>query len=512
VCGIIAAFGAFGAVDAARCGRMLVRVRHRGPDDTGVLALPTAWLGHQRLSIIDVLGGHQPLTDAAQSTWIVGNGEIYNHERLTADLPEGMLQTKSDTEAALHAVMIGGPAAVAELNGMFAIAMADADGGGLVARDPMGVKPLYWIDDDDVTVFASELRAFDVADRPRVAAFPPGCLWTPAAGVVRYADAVPVEVRPARRAQTELWDDGVLDQLRDAVIAAVRRRMMSDVGVGVFLSGGLDSAIVAAIAAGETRARGEVLPTFAVGTPESSDLVAARKVAAHIGSDHREIVVTAQDLAESLDEAVTVIEHFDPRLVRSSVPNLLLAREASKEVKVVLTGEGADELFAGYSHQHTAEFADPDALHGELVRSLEQLHGLNLQRCDRTTMYYGLEAREPFLDSALVRTAMRLPPEWKQRVGGRPEKAILREAFVGWLPDELLWRGKEQFGDGSGAGTVLAALAAERVDRADLDQVPQTPPDCWPLRSEEEVMYYELWQQRFAGIRPLATLEPFATA
>ncbi|HZG89496.1 MAG TPA: asparagine synthase-related protein, partial [Pseudonocardia sp.] len=125
---------------------------------------------------------------------------------------------------------------------------------------------------------------------------------------------------------------------------------------------------------------------------------------------------------------------------------------------------------------------------------------------------YGLEAREPFLDSALVRTAMRLPPEWKQRVGGRPEKAILREAFLGWLPDELLWRGKEQFGDGSGAGTVLAALAAERVDRADLDQVPQTPPDCWPLRSEEEVMYYELWQQRFAGIRPLVTLEPFATA
>ncbi len=507
MCGIVAAFGRY---DADRCERMLRRVRHRGPDDTGTLALPAAWLGHQRLSIIDVMGGHQPLADAKETTWIVGNGEIYNHERLSAGLPDGVVQTRSDTEAALHVVMIEGPAAVAELNGMFAIAMVDADGGGLVARDPMGVKPLYWVTDDDLTLFASELGAFDEHDRPRVEAFPPGCLWTPGAGVVRYADAVPVEVRPARRAQTDLWDDAVLDEVRDAVVAAVRRRMMSDVGIGVFLSGGLDSAIVAAVAARESP--GQSLPTFAVGTADSADLAAARKVAAHIGSDHHEVVVTAADLEDALDEAVTVIEHFDPKLVRSAVPNLLLARAAAKEVKVVLTGEGADELFAGYTHQHTAEFADPDALHGELVRSLEQLHGLNLQRCDRTTMHYGLEAREPFLDSALVRTAMRLPPEWKQRTGGRAEKAILREAFRGWLPDELLWRVKEQFGDGSGAGVVLDALAAARVDRADLDAVPEAPPHCWPLRSPEELMYYELWAARFAGIRPLATLEPFATA
>ena len=284
--------------------------------------------------------------------------------------------------------------------------------------------------------------------------------------------------------------------------------MMSDVGVGVFLSGGLDSAIVAAIAARESS---EPLPTFAVGMPDSPDLAAARRVAAVTGSDHHEVVVSADDLARALDEAVTVIEHFDPRLVRSAVPNLLLAREAARTVKVVLTGEGADELFAGYPHQHTPEFADPDALHGELVRSVEQLHGLNLQRCDRTTMYHGLEAREPFLDAALVRLALRLPPEWKQRTGGRPEKAILREAFRDWLPDDLLWREKAQFDDGSGAGSVLERLAAERVRAADLQADPH-PADCWPLRSAEEVMFYELWRDRFAGIRPLATLEPFATA
>ena len=508
MCGIVAAYG---NVDPDKCERMLARIQHRGPDDTGVLKVDGAWLGHQRLSIIDVSGGHQPLTDLDETVWIVGNGEIYNHERLTSRLPDGVLQSKSDTEAALHAVMRGGPAAVATLNGMFAIAMVTADGGGLVARDPMGVKPLYWVHDGDVTLFASELRAFDDDDRPRVEAFPPGSLWTPGAGIVRFADAVPVEVRPARRAQYETWDNVVLDEVRDAVIAAVRRRMMSDVGVGVFLSGGLDSALVAAIAAREAHERGEVLPTFAVGTPGSGDLVAAARVAQHIGSDHHEIVVTADAIAEALDEAVTVIEHFDPALVRSSVPNLLLAREASKKVKVVLTGEGADELFAGYSYTHTDEFADPDALHAELVRSLEQLHGLNLQRCDRTTMFYGLEAREPFLDAALVRTAMALPPEWKQRTGGRPEKALLREAFTGWLPEDLLWRGKEQFGDGSGAGTVLAALAAERV--ADAGPVTRsTPADCWPLRSDEEVMYFAIWNREFAGIRADVTLEPFATA
>jgi asparagine synthase (glutamine-hydrolyzing) len=509
VCGIVAAYGRF---DPDKCERMLARVQHRGPDDTGVLALDGAWLGHQRLSIIDVSGGHQPLADLDETVWVVGNGEIYNHERLTSKLPDGVLQSKSDTEAALHAVMRGGPAAVATLNGMFAIAMVTADGGGLVARDPMGVKPLYWITDEHGTLFASELRAFDAADRPRVESFPPGCLWTPSAGVVRYADAVPVEVRPARRAQYETWDNVVLDEVRDAVVSAVRRRMMSDVGVGVFLSGGLDSALVAAVAAREAQDRGEVLPTFAVGTPGSSDLVAAARVAEHIGSDHHEVVVTAEAIAETLDEAVTVIEHFDPALVRSAVPNLLLAREASKKVKVVLTGEGADELFAGYPYVHTDEFAEPDALHAELVRSLEQLHGLNLQRCDRTTMFYGLEAREPFLDSALVRCALNLPPEWKQRPGGRMEKALLREAFTGWLPEDLLWRGKEQFGEGSGAGDVLAALAAQRVEAADTVAVPSTPADCWPLRSDEEIMYFEIWQRHFAGVRADATLQPFATA
>lgn len=502
----------FGEIDVEKCERMLDRLQHRGPDDTGVLSRDRVWLGHQRLSIMDVSGGRQPLADGRDTAWIIGNGEIYNHAELGADLPAGAVRTRSDTEVALHLVMQDGPAAVHTLRGMFALAMATADGDGLVARDPMGVKPLYWVQDETRTTFASELRAFDVTDRPRATTFPPGCIWTPVGGVVRYAEAVPVQVRAPRRARSPQWDAAVLDEVRGALVAAVRGRMMSDVGVGVFLSGGLDSAIVAAIAALEAHGRGEELPTFAVGTEGSGDLIAARRVAEHIGSDHREVVATAESIGEALDDAVEITEHYDPTLVRSAVPNLLLAREAAKKIKVVLTGEGADELFAGYSYMHSAEFAEPETLHAELVRSVEQLHHLNLQRCDRTTMYFGLEAREPFLDPEFVRTALALPPEWKSLAGGRAEKALLRDCFVGWLPEDLLRRGKEQFGDGSGAGEVLAALAAARAAQADSDRDRTRARDSWPLRSDEEAMYYEIWERRFSGVRPNVTLGHFATA
>jgi asparagine synthase (glutamine-hydrolysing) len=508
MCGIVAAFG---EVDAGKCERMLNRLQHRGPDDTGVLALDWAWLGHQRLSIVDISRGKQPLANADSTAWIVANGEIYNHEDLSAKLPPGTLQTRSDTETALHLVMRDGPASVAQLSGMFALAMVASGREGLVARDPMGVKPLYWIDGAKGTLFASELRAFDPGDRPGVVSFPPGCLWTPATGIVRYADSVPVDLRPARRAQHPTWDHGVLEEVRDSLVLSVQRRMMGDVDVGVFLSGGLDSAIVAAIAAEHARRRSGILPTFAVGTADSNDMLAARRVAEFIGSDHHEVIATADTIGDELDHAVEVIEHYDPALVRSAVPNLLLAREAAKKVKVVLTGEGADELYGGYSYMHSPEFADPTALHAELVRSLEQLHHLNLQRCDRTTMYFGLEAREPFLDTNVVRTALTLPPEWKQTTGGRPEKAVLREAFTDWLPEELLWRGKEQFGDGSGAGEVLAALAMNNAAAADTQGATRQPPDSWALRSDEEILYYRIWQHHFSGVRPNSTLGRFAT-
>ena len=292
--------------------------------------------------------------------------------------------------------------------------------------------------------------------------------------------------------------------------------MMSDVPVGVFLSGGLDSAIVAAVAARVASEKGEPLPTFAVGTEGSADLLAARAVAEFLGTEHHEIVPTAEDLEEALDEAVTVIEHFDPALVRSAVPNLLLAQEAVKHVKVVLTGEGADELFAGYSYVHEAEqFMTPDGLQAELVRSIETLHELNLQRCDRTTMNYGLEARVPFLDATVMREMLALPAEWKLKSEDRTEKHLLREAFDGWVPFDILWRGKEQFGDGSGAGDVLARLVEKEKAKEGVDGTAGAVPVVehgWDLRSDEEIAYYRTWHRTFSGVRPDRTLGAFATA
>ena len=233
---------------------------------------------------------------------------------------------------------------------------------------------------------------------------------------------------------------------------AVRQQMMGDVNVGVFLSGGLDSSLVAAIASRIANERGRRLQTFAVGTEGSPDLAAARQVAEHLDCEHVEVTYTAAEALESLPNVVRAIESFDPGLVRSAVPNYMLARTTRQHVKVVLTGEGADELFAGYEYMR--EFTEDAALHAELERTVRSLHNLNLQRCDRVTMAHAVEARVPFLDRNVIAWALRIPPGEKQ---GTPEKKLLRESFEGWLPDELLWRTKAEFGDGCGARDVLTA-------------------------------------------------------
>lgn len=506
MCGIVAAVGDF---NSNTCGRMLERIAHRGPDDSGELDRPGVWLGHQRLSIMDVDGGRQPMVDAESATYLVVNGEIYNHRHIRQDLGHDLFETGSDSEAALRALVADGPAGLTRLRGMFALAFAAEDGGFLAARDPLGVKPLYWARREGVTLFASELRAFEVEDRPLVEAFPPGHCWSPEGGLVRFADTVPAHVRPARRAEEPgVWDRSLVKAIREAVVTSVENRMMSDVGVGVFLSGGLDSAIVAAVAAEYAARRRQPLPTFAVGAPGSSDLAAARTVAEYLqrhhgNIEHHEIAMTARDAVEALPRAVRAIEHFDPSLVRSAVPNLLLAQYASRHVHAVLTGEGADELFAGYSYYHEGDFADPDALQAELVRTVGELHHLNLQRCDRASMAFGLEAREPFLDGEVVELALSIPPEHKMIRPGTEEKKLLREAFAGWLPEAILNRGKEQFGDGSGAKEVLAEAVRWLPEVAAADGV--------ELRNREEAAFYASWRAEFDGIRPERTLGHFAT-
>ena len=508
MCGIVAEHG---TTDPAGLECMLARLVHRGPDDCGWVGVGRSWLGHRRLSIVDVSGGRQPLVNDGEDVWLVGNGELYNHDEVRAGLSgEHIFLTDSDNEVALHLLEERGPHGLSELNGMFALVMAATDGRFVAARDAVGIKPLYWAQRGGRTRFASEMAAFDDDWRPLVEPFPPGCAWTPEDGLIRFARAVPdgLHWMPGPRAPGDAAPPDMLRGTREVLVAAVERQLMGDVPVGVFLSGGLDSSIVAAIAAQVLARRGERLQTFAVGTESSPDLAAARLVAEHLDTDHFERTYSAVEALAVMPDVVRAIESFDPALVRSAVPNFLLSCFASEHVKVVLTGEGADELFAGY--EYFRDYTEPDALHGELIRTIESLHNLNLQRCDRVTMAHGLEARVPFLDREVIEWALRIPPGFKFAGGGQPEKRLLREAFDGWLPDALLWRDKAEFGDGSGAADVLTAAIEAEIAVADfeLERGLVSP----PLRTREELAYYRIFREHLGGVRPELTLSRFATA
>jgi asparagine synthase (glutamine-hydrolysing) len=506
MCGIAAICG---QPDAETGMRMLRRLAHRGPDDEASLTVADNWLGHRRLSIVDVDGGAQPLANADDDLWLAGNGEIYNHQALRKRLGDSYFRTASDNEVPLRLIEAEGPDALASLNGMFAFAIAGSDNTFVAARDPVGIKPLYWARRGDEVRFASEVRAFDTDWRSFVESFPPGHYWTPERGLVQFSRPV----RPTTKHWEEPQKPGqtpppyLLERIREVLCNSVQQQMMGDVPVGVFLSGGLDSSLIAAIAAEYANRNGTRLKTFAVGLGDSPDLEAARAVSDYLGTEHHERVYTSEDALAVLPEVVRVIESFDPSLVRSAVPNYLLADLTAQNVKVVLTGEGADELFAGY--EYLQSFSGQQSLQSELIRTIEGLHNLNLQRCDRVTMAHGLEARVPFLDLDVIELGLALPAAWKIADSDQPEKRLLREAFSGWLPDEFLWRKKAQFGDGSGASSVLKHTARDSVSENEFrtERGAANP----PLRTREEAAYYRIFRKHFDGIMPKRILGRFAT-
>jgi asparagine synthase (glutamine-hydrolysing) len=465
---------------------MLDRLAHRGPDGSGIVDLAgDGTLGHRRLAIIDPDGGGQPIRNEDRSKTIITNGEIYNFRQLRSDLESRhVFRTGSDGESALHLFEELGPSMVRKLDGMFAIAVAH--GRSLfLARDPLGVKPLYYaVDDTDdsapVLFFASEMKALAGLELA-VRDVPPGTCYDSERGLLPYyrlpeyhARERPVPV--LRRI------------LRETLEAAIEKRLVSDVPVGVFLSGGLDSSIVAAVAARHLRP----LRTFAVGTEGSPDLEAARVVARFIGSDHHESVLDPEEIGRDLATILYHLESFDLDLVRSAIPCFYCSRLASDHVKVVLTGEGADELFAGYEYYRAIQ--DPQVLQAELRRSVGALHNSNLQRVDRMTMAHGVEGRVPFLDLDLVHLAQTIAPELKLRRlsdGTVVDKWILRATFEDLLPEEIVWRDKLQFDQGSGAldllGTALRHHEARSLHRGGA--VSPVPPR---LRSREESIYFRL--------------------
>ena len=531
MCAIFGLFGLQPGDDLAALRREALersaRQRHRGPDWSGVHADARAILVHERLAIVDPAGGAQPIRSADGALVLAVNGEIYNHAGLRAGLRLPYdFQTGSDCEVvnALYR-QAGGDvdatsAALERINGIFAFALWDAARGtALVARDPIGVCPLYWGHDRAGRLrVASEMKALaeDCAD---VAPFPPGHWYDSATGaLVRYYH------RPWREYAQVRGVEADLAALRAAFEAAVHRQLMTDVPYGVLLSGGLDSSLVAAVAARFARHRVEDgdrseawwprLHSFAIGLEGSPDLAAAEVAARALGTVHHGFTYTFDEGLDALPEVIRHIETYDVTTIRASTPMYLLARRIrAMGVKMVLSGEGSDEVFGGYLYFHKAP--DARAFHEELVRKLDALHHYDCLRANKSMMAWGVEPRVPFLDREFLDVAMAFDAAHKMvgapllgaGAGRRIEKGVLRAAFEGVLPDEILWRQKEQFSDGVGYGWIdgLRAHADAQVSDRELAAAARRFPHN-PPQTKEAYWYRSVFERHFPTPAAAATV------
>jgi asparagine synthase (glutamine-hydrolysing) len=489
MCGIA---GCIGAEDTQTVNRMLDALPHRGPNDRGIHIFENGVFGHTRLSIVDVAHGHQPILANGGASGIVCNGEIYNFEELKENLiGKYLFKTNSDTEVILHLFREEGPESVKKLNGMFAFAIFD-ETGYMLARDPIGIKPLYYGYHKNRLYFTSELGAMTLAGVDEVHEFPAGHYYTPRDGFVRYYQVPKV----ANNLIADVEKAGVC--IRRTFIKAVKDRLLSDpvVPVGSFCSGGLDSSLVAAIAA-ENIPR---LHTFAVGMRDeggelSDDLKAGRIAADYIGSNHHELIFSEDDYYEALPLVIRKLETYDPSLVRCAVPCYFTCKLAADYVTVVLTGEGADELFAGY---HYMKHLPLEKLNLEARRCTTKVHNINLQRADRMGMLFSLELRVPFFDVAMVDLAMRISAGLKiyEHNGARIEKWILRKAFenTGYLPDEILWRYKVQYTQGAGCESLGAKMAEKQLTDGDVERIRARHPNA-TINSKEAAYYFQIFRK-----------------
>ncbi|TAN06409.1 MAG: asparagine synthase B [Rhodanobacteraceae bacterium] len=493
---------------ALECSR---RQRHRGPDWSGVFADAAAILVHERLAIVDPGSGAQPLRSRDGHLVLAVNGEIYNHRELRQACGYDFT-TGSDCEV-INALYAGGdPDFVKRLNGIFAFALWDAAARRyLIARDPIGVCPLYWGHDTQGRLcVASEMKAL-VGVCADVGEFPPGQVYDSARGGLRCYYRKPW--RGYAATQGRVTPPGAL---RQAFERAVHRQLMADVPYGVLLSGGLDSSLVAACAARFARERVEDddaseawwprLHSFAIGLDGSPDLAAAKVAADALGTVHHGFTYTLEEGLDALPDVIRHVESYDVTTVRASTPMYLLARRIkAMGVKMVLSGEGSDELFGGYLYFHKAPSAE--AFHAETVRKLDALHSYDCLRANKSMAAWGIEARVPFLDLEFIDVAMGMDASCKMAGPGRIEKAVLREAFQGTLPREILWRQKEQFSDGVGYGWIdgLKAYAEHAVSGREFAAAASRYPLNTPA-TKEAYWYRRLFEGFYPGDACAATV------
>ena len=506
MCGIVCAFDLKQDSEILRPQmlEMSKRVRHRGPDWSGIYKSDNAILGHERLAIVDPASGKQPLYSEDNTLILAANGEIYNHLELRKQF-EGKYQfkTESDCEIILALYQVKGSNFVDELNGIFAFALYDSSNDNyFIARDHMGIIPLYMGWDKYGTFYvASELKALEGVCA-KIELFPPGHYWrsgdkTPTQWYKReWVDFENVKNNPTR-----------IEDIHDALSDAVHRQLMSDVPYGVLLSGGLDSSITSALAKkfsskrvgseNKQQAWWPQLHSFSVGLEGSPDLAAAKKVSQHIGSIHHEVVFSIQEGLDAIRDVIYHLETYDITTVRASTPMFLMARSIkSHGIKMVLSGEGADELFGGYLYFHKAPSAEE--FHKETVRKLNKLHQYDCLRANKSLAAWGIEGRVPFLDKEFIDVAMRINPLDKMINKERMEKWVVRKAFEDYLPESVAWRQKEQFSDGVGYSwidtlkeMVEGEITDEQMENAHFRFPLQTP------QNKEEFYYRVIFEEHF---------------
>ncbi|NCD34813.1 MAG: asparagine synthase B [Spartobacteria bacterium] len=505
MCGILAILDIKNNSDElrSRALEMVKKIRHRGPDWSGVFSDDHAVLAHERLSIVDVETGAQPLYNTQTGAVLAVNGEIYNHRELHQKKLNRNhdWQTKSDCEVILYLYEEYGTAFLNQLNGIFAFVLYDPKKQTyLVARDHMGIIPLYmgW-DEKGHLYIASEMKAL-IDTCNKIQEFPAGHLYEGTAKELTcWYHPEWMDTIPEKRVD--------LAELREALEAAVKRQLMCDVPYGLLISGGVDSSIIAAIAAKYSQRRVESddydaawwprMHSFSVGLKGSPDLAAAKKVADHIGTVHHEVYFTVQEGLDAIRDVIYHLETFDVTTIRAATPMYLMSRKIKAfGIKMILSGEGADEIFGGYLYFHKA----PNAVefHEELVRKLSALHLYDCLRANKSTAAWGLEARVPFLDKEFMDVAMNINPEDKLCGGGKVEKGILRQAFEGYVPSEILWRQKEQFSDGVGYSWIdnLKDIANETVTDEMLAEADHRF-RVKPPRTKEEYRYRTIFEEFF---------------
>jgi len=506
MCGIIGAFDLKGRSSELRAQvlKMSKKIRHRGPDWSGIFSDTNAIISHERLAIVDPKSGNQPLYSTDRKLILAANGEIYNHQELRQQFPDYEFQTETDSEILLALYQEKGPNFLDELNGIFAFAIYDVENDAyFIARDHIGIIPLYigW-DDQDAFFVASELKALE-GICSRIETFKPG-------HYIYSKDGQHFQQwykRDWESFENIKDNESDIDLLRKGLEAAVHRQLMSDVPYGVLLSGGLDSSVIAAVTKLFASKRIESndqesawypqLHSFAVGLKGSPDLIAAKKAADHIGTVHHEINFSIQEGLDAIRDVIYHLETYDVTTIRASTPMYLLARVIkSMGIKMVLSGEGSDELFGGYLYFHKAPNAEK--FHEETVRKIGKLHLYDCLRANKSLAAWGIEGRVPFLDKEFVDIAMRINPKDKMIVDGRMEKWILRKAFEDYLPESIVWRQKEQFSDGVGYSWIdtLKEQAETKVSDEELANAVQKFP-INPPRNKEEYLYRSIFTEHF---------------